>query len=150
MDNSIDRRTQAREIAMQALYQFDVQGPEFLDQLNSFVFGSTDDDLARKLAVEWAQGAWDNIAICDELITTAAVKWDMSRLSAVDKSILRLGAYQMRFCLDIPKKVAINEAIEIAKQYSGEQSPRFVNGVLDAILRRIDAEQDQDADSGRL
>lgn len=144
VDNSIDRRTQAREIAMQSLYQLDVQGPEFTDQLNSFVAESTDDDLARKLAREWTLGAWNNIIICDELITTAAIKWDMSRLSSVDKSILRLAAYQMRFCPEIPKKVVINEAIEIAKRYSGEQAPRFVNGVLDAILRRLKTEQNSD------
>jgi transcription antitermination factor NusB len=137
MDKSIDRRTQAREIAMQALYQLDVQGLEFVDQLNRFVAESTDDDLARKLASEWTLGTWNNLVICDELITTAAIKWDMSRLSSVDKSILRLAAYQMRFCSDIPKKVIINEAIEIAKRFSGEQAPRFVNGVLDAILRRL-------------
>ena len=125
---------------MQALYQLDVQGAEFVDQLNGFVAGSTDDDLARKLASEWALGTWNNLVTCDELITTAAIKWDMSRLSSVDKSILRLAAYQMRFCSDIPKKVIINEAIEIAKRFSGEQAPRFVNGVLDAILRRLKTE----------
>ena len=130
---------------MQALYQLDVQGSEFLDQLNGFIAGSTDDELAEKLASEWTLGAWNNIVICDELITTAAIKWDMSRLSSVDKSILRLAAYQMRFCPDIPKKVVINEAIEIAKRYSGKQAPRFVNGVLDAILRRLKTEQGPDA-----
>jgi N utilization substance protein B len=89
-------------------------------------------------------GTWNNLVICDELITTAAIKWDMSRLSSVDKSILRLAAYQMRFCDDIPKKVIINEAIEIAKRFSGEQAPRFVNGVLDAILRRLKADPGPD------
>jgi N utilization substance protein B len=58
----------------------------------------------------------------------------------VDRSILRLGAYQL-FCTDIPGKVVINEAIEIAKKYSGEQAPRFVNGVLDAILKKLTGQE---------
>ena len=139
MDTPKDRRTQAREIAMQTLYQFDVQGDDFRDNVAMFTLEMTDDDLVRKLASEWAIGAWNNIEVCDKLITEAAIKWDMSRLSAVDKSILRLATYQMRFCDDIPKKVAINEAIEIAKCFSGSQSPRFINGVLDAILRKLKA-----------
>jgi N utilization substance protein B len=61
----------------------------------------------------------------------------MSRLSQVDRSILRLSTYQLKFCDDIPDKVVINEAIELAKKYSGAQSPKFVNGVLDAIMRRL-------------
>ena len=89
------------------------------------------------MAVDWTAGTWKNVSVCDGLITTAAGKWDLSRLSSVDRSILRLGAYQLKFCPDIPGKVVINEAIEIAKTYSGAQSPRFVNGVLDAILKRI-------------
>ena len=81
---------------------------------------------------------WANIDACDGLIMKAAVKWQMSRLSGVDRSILRLSAYQLGFCRDIPGKVVINEAIELAKKYSSDQAPRFVNGVLDAVLRGIE------------
>ena len=126
---------------MQVLYQLDVQGPEFIDQLRSFVHDFADDDLVRNLAIEWAEATWKSVIACDNLITSAAIKWDMSRLSPVDKAILRLSAYQMKFCPEIPNKVVINEAIEIAKTFSGEQSPRFVNGVLDAILRNIKTEE---------
>ena len=133
----MDRRTKARELAMQSLYQLDVQGIDFLDQMNRFIREQGEDDMTCAMAFEWSEGTWKNVEVCDGLITTAATKWDLSRLSAVDRSILRLGAYQMKFCPDIPGKVVINEAIEIAKKYSGAQSPRFVNGVLDAILKRI-------------
>lgn len=139
----MDRRTRARELTMQALYQFDVLGDYFLNQMNRFFKENTDDDMVRDMANEWSRGAWENIDACDELIKNAAVKWELSRLSSVDRSILRLGAYQLRFCDDIPGKVVINEAIEIAKKFSSEQSPRFVNGVLDAILRKL-KEQKQD------
>lgn len=139
----MDRRTRARELTMQALYQFDILGDYFLNHLNRFLNENAEDDMVREMADEWLRGAWENVGVCDELIKSAAVKWELSRLSSVDRSILRLGAYQLRFCNDIPGKVVINEAIEIAKKYSSEQSPRFVNGVLDAILRKL-KEQTQD------
>jgi len=132
----VDRRTKAREIAMQALYQLDVQGDNYLQQVELFMKESSEDDMVFGLAVEWTKKTWENLVACDELIKEAAIKWDMARLSSVDRSILRLATYQLLFCEDMPGKVVINEAIEIAKKYSGQQSPRFVNGVLDAILRR--------------
>lgn len=143
MDSSTDRRTQARHIAMQALYQLDVQGPDFIGQLDLFINDFADDDLVKKLARQWSYGTYESLVACDALISAAAIKWDMSRLSPVDKAILRLAAYQMKFCEDIPRKVVINEAIEIAKTFSGQQSPRFVNGVLDAILRNISRSDDR-------
>jgi len=122
---------------MQVLYQLDVQGNEFLDQLDMFVRSQSEDEMVRDLAEKWCREAWKNISTCDELLKAAAVKWDPARMSAVDRSILRLGAYQMEYCPDIPGKVIINEAIEIAKKYSGAQSPRFINGVLDAVLSNV-------------
>jgi N utilization substance protein B len=78
----------------------------------------------------------EHLARCDELIAASTIKWQFARLSPVDRSILRLSVYQLKFCPDIPGKVVINEAIEIAKKYSGEQSANFVNGILDALSRR--------------
>ena len=137
----MDRRTRARELAMQVLYQLDVLGDYFLGELGMFLKENTDDDAVYGMADEWSRQAWANVGVCDELIKTAAIKWELARLSSVDRSILRLSAYQLRFCPDIPGKVVINEAIEIAKKYSSEQSPRFVNGVLDAILRNLRTEK---------
>ena len=133
----VDRRSRARELAMQALYQLDVLGDYFLAELPMFLRENAEDEAIAALAEEWTRGAWEHVAACDELIRSAAIKWELSRLSTVDRSILRLGAYQLQFCTDIPGKVVINEAIEIAKKYSGEQAPRFVNGVLDAILKKL-------------
>lgn len=133
----MDKRTQARELSMQALHQLDVQG-DILDELELFFRENTDCDTVYELAQSWSRGTWEHLGECDELIKAAALKWEMSRLSQVDRSILRLSAYQMKFCPDIPGKVVINEAIEMAKKYSGEQSSKFVNGVLDAILRKLE------------
>jgi len=112
-----DNRTLARELAMQGLYQL------------------------AKMAQGWTDGVWENLSDCDKLVEAAVTKWPIDRLSAVDKSILRLSAYQLGFCPDIPPKVVINEAIELAKKYSSSQAPAFVNGVLDAIFKSLSQKQ---------
>ncbi len=122
---------------MQALYQLDVQGGEILPQLNHFFRENESDQMVLELAKKWTHQAWENVEECDQLIGQAAIKWQLSRLSQVDRSILRLGTYQLRYCEEIPGKVVINEAIELAKKYSSSQSSRFVNGVLDAILKKL-------------
>ena len=123
---------------MQALYQLDVQGEDILGSLEQFFLESDTDNFVRKLASDWTKGAWDNLKQCDELITASTIKWEFARLSPVDRSILRLSVYQLKFCPDIPPKVIINEAIELAKKFSTDKSPAFVNGVLDAILKKPD------------
>jgi len=138
----VDMRTRDRELAMQGLYQLDVQGPDLLHRLAEFLRENDTDDLVCKLASEWTKGTWENLALCDELIAASTIKWQLSRLSTVDKSILRLAVYQLKFCPDIPPRVVINEAIELAKKFSTDKSPAFVNGVLDAILKKIKTEND--------
>ena len=133
-----DRRTRARELAIQGLYQLDVQGPDLLERLGPFFIEADDDDFVRKLASDWTKGTWENLAQCDELIVAATIKWELARLSLVDKSILRLAVYQLKFCPDIPPPVVINEAIELAKKFSTDKSFAFVNGVLDAVLKKIE------------
>jgi transcription antitermination factor NusB len=137
---STDRRTMARELAMQAICQMDVQGESALGILGRFFAENAEDPEVRKLAEKWSTGVWQAMAECDGLISAAAVKWELSRLNQVDRSILRLGAYQLKHCPDIPEKVVINEAIELAKKYSAESSPAFVNGVMDAIFKKIKTE----------
>lgn len=122
---------------MQGLYQLDAQGEDLLERLWQFFTENEVDDSVRKQADEWVKGTWKNKALCDELIVNSAKKWGLARLSFVDKSILRLATYQLKFCQDIPAKVVINEAIEMAKKFSTEKSPAFVNGVLDNILQKI-------------
>jgi N utilization substance protein B len=136
---NFDKRTRARELVIQGLYQLDVQGSDLLTSLGQFFMENDPDGLVRKLASDWTKGTWENLAQCDELIVASTIKWQLSRLSAVDKSILRLAVYQLKFCPDIPPRVVINEAIELAKKFSTDKSPAFVNGVLDAVLRKLEA-----------
>jgi len=138
---NFDNRTRARELAIQGLYQLDVQGSDLLGLIDDFLIEADSDDIVRKLASDWTKGTWNNLVPCDELISSSTIKWQFKRLSPVDKSILRLAVYQMKFCPDIPPKVVINEAIELAKKFSSDKSPGFVNGVLDAVLKKIVAEE---------
>jgi len=121
---------------MQLLYQLDIQGTDLLEHIDEFLIENDSDDFVRQLARDWTKATWKNLKQCDELIAASAIKWKLSRLSSVDKSILRLAVYQLGFCPDIPPKVVINEAIELAKKFSTAQSPAFVNGVLDAVLKK--------------
>ena len=136
-DQAVDKRTRARELAMQALYQLDVQGEQLLGCLDEFFVENESDDFVRKLARQWSRGTWENLTLCDELITASTIKWELSRLAPVDRNILRLAVYQLKFWAEIPPKVVINEAIELAKKFGSERSAAFVNGVLDAALKRL-------------
>jgi len=123
---------------MQALCQLDVQGSEAEPMLRRFFNENTDDSMVLQLAEKWTHDAWEKVKACDDLIASAAMRWKLSRLSHVDRAILRMAVHQLRYYAEeIPPKVVINEAIEIAKKYSTEQSPRFVNGVLDAVLKHL-------------
>ena len=134
---NMDKRTRARELTIQALYQFDVQGPDVLEPLKQFFIEADTNNAVRSLASEWMKGTSENLEKCDELITASTIKWQFTRLSPVDRSILRLSVYQLKFCPDIPPKVVINEAIELSKKFSTDKSPGFVNGVLDAVLKKL-------------
>lgn len=137
----MDKRTRARELAMQALYQLDVQGSVLLPRLMAeFFYEMEGDSRTRQLAWEWTNGTWTKVAECDEIIANSTIRWQFSRLSPVDRSILRLAVYQLTSCPEIPPKVIINEAIELAKKYSTEKSGPFVNGVLDAVLKKLRTE----------
>lgn len=123
---------------MQALYQLDIQGDELLAGIQDFLRENARDDLVYQMALGWTKGAWSRLKECDELLARSVIKWQMSRISSVDKSILRLSAYQLKYCSQIPPKVTINEAIELAKRYSTAQAPGFINGVLDGLLHKIE------------
>jgi N utilization substance protein B len=133
----VDKRTRARELAMQALYQLDVRGKDLFEFLTEFLVENEPDTFTRSLATEWIKGTWENLGLCDELIGESTIKWHLSRLPPVDRSVLRLAVYQLKFCPDIPPRVVINEAIELAKKFGSDKSGSFVNGVLDAVFKKI-------------
>ncbi len=137
----MSNRHLARSIAMQALYQWDFKGkpanelPTIVDQNITEFGGSLDDDT--EFVRETIKGVTDNLTQIDETIQKYATNWPIEQLTIIDRNILRIGVYELKFNDKIPAKVAINEAIEIAKSYGGPTSGKFVNGVLGAIYNDI-------------
>jgi transcription antitermination protein NusB len=130
------RRSRGREVALQVLYQLE-QNPEVPHQeMRSFIQRRLLDD--RRLC-EFTEGLISGVkehqVQIDAFISEVAENWRLDRMAAIDRNILRLGAYEMLFCPEVPAKVAINEALELAKRYSTAQSSRFVNGILDRVLQ---------------
>lgn len=134
----------ARTIAMQALYEWDFNGKvDPQDAIKRLEYNLTDFAPApdeEGFAANTVKGVLENIEDIDSLISKYATDWPIEQITIVDRNILRVGAYELKYNPDIPSKVAINEAIEIAKKYGGESSGRFVNGVLGAIFKELEAE----------
>ncbi|MCL2645850.1 MAG: transcription antitermination factor NusB [Phycisphaerales bacterium] len=132
----IHERSQARRIALQALYQLDVQGDCFLDEgLVPFVNETTNDPKIREIASFMAQSTWKFRDTADEWIGRIAAKWPVYRMAIVDRNILRLASWELINFPQTPPKVVLDEAINIGKEYSTADSGNFINGILDALLR---------------
>ncbi|CAF0698195.1 transcription antitermination factor NusB [Candidatus Methylacidithermus pantelleriae] len=130
-------RHRARECAVQLLYQWEVQKGEDVDLLfQRFWKIKPAPEEVRVFAEECVRGVISQQKTIDEAIQEVCSQWEMERLAAVDRAILRLGTYELLFREDIPPKVALDEAVRIARHYSTAQSGAFVNGVLDAIAKR--------------
>jgi len=132
-----DSRRDIRRLAMQVLYQIDMRGQDDADAIREGLADGHDTAQVADEAFELAFAAWQNHANADELLAELAPKWPTYRQPPVDRAILRL-AYHELITGRAPLRVVINEAVELAKQYSSEQSPSFVNGVLDKLARRVD------------
>jgi len=133
-------RHRAREAAVQCLYQWGMTGapPERVLQGYWESRGPTDDQI-RSFAEELFHGVVERAGEIDAMISDQTEHWRMDRLGAVEKSILRLGVYELVFDEETPPAVVIDEAVELAKRFSGPESGPFVNGVLDGIRRRVGA-----------
>jgi N utilization substance protein B len=130
-------RRQAREMALQMLYQSDVGGAEGEQVLAEFrpTEYSGDAERAFSYARSLVEGTLSHRQEIDELIRQQAEHWRLERMPPVDRNILRLAVYEFLYQTDVPKLVILDEAIELAKEFGSEQSGRFVNGLLDGILK---------------
>jgi len=141
----MSNRHLARTIAMQSLYQWDFQGKpaekvaEVID-FNLKEFAPDFDD--KGFVTELVEHVISRLEEIDKTITAYAPDWPIEQITTVDRNILRIGVYELKFAENIPSKVAINEAIELAKTFGGESSGRFVNGVLGAIYKDMVAKQE--------
>ncbi len=133
----MSKKRKARELAMQVLFLWDTNGDND-DVLAAQVVndGTSDDDLRRD-ALTMAAAAWNGRTTADEWVVRLAPQWPTRRQPGVDRSILRLAVWELTGGTQTPPKVVIDEAIELSKEFSTEQSPAFVNGVLDAILKEF-------------
>jgi transcription antitermination factor NusB len=132
----IVERSAARRLALQALYQLDVQGPEFLSNgLQDFVAESTDDPKTREIAYFMTKAAWAYHDQADAWLTRLAAKWPPHRMATVDRNILRLAVWELVSNPRTPPKVVLVEAVDMAKEFSTADSGTFINGVLDAVMR---------------
>ena len=126
-------RRDGRETAVQFLFSKDITKESNLEDLDNFFSLSTARSGAKKFAKELLQGILDQKENIDQIIAANVDNFEINRLSAVDRNVLRLAIYEMRYRSDVPTAVCINEAIEISKRFGTEDSGRFVNGVLDKI-----------------
>jgi len=129
------RREQSRQIALQALYQLDVCGEDFGPECVEFLRSSTADPEVYFFARQLTEGTWRARADVDKLIEQAAEHWRIARMAPIDRNVLRLATYEICQCPDVPFRVAIDQAIELAKRFSAAEAGSFVNGVLDKVLR---------------
>ena len=126
-------RHQARERALQILFQYDIHGRPGL-WLDVFWEENEAPDEVKVFAERLVAGALENKKELDALIEKYATNWKISRMPIVDRNILRAGTYELLWMDDVPAKVTVNEAIELAKSFGDDDASKFVNGILDKVL----------------
>jgi N utilization substance protein B len=133
----VGRRSKARECAFQILYQWQITGEPMGAVIEGFWRVRSGTPAAKAMAERLALGAQAEAAELDQRIAEAATHWRIERIAPVDRTILRLGAYELAREPETPAAVVLDEAVELAKRFGEADSPAFVNGVLDAIRRRV-------------
>lgn len=130
------KRTKSREFALQVLYQMDITHDNCDTSLTNFWQSQSDeppDEDLKNFTGEIVRGVIQNLAVIDAKIAQYAANWQLERMAVVDRNILRMGCFELLFREDIPPKVSINEAVELAKKYSTQEAGKFVNAILDKI-----------------
>jgi N utilization substance protein B len=134
----VGRRRQARELALQLLYELDVR--EDADAgavMRAFWARRTVPEEVQTFADTIVRGVKAHQDKIDEIIARFAEHWELGRMAVVDRNLLRAGVWELLWGVDVPPKAVINEAIEIARRFSTEESTRFVNGLLDRVRREL-------------
>jgi len=150
-------RHRAREVAFQILYRIDLElhssgaaapaGEALLSELvHHFDHFKVPEEL-REFAASLVVGTITTLKELDETIERHALKWKISRMAAVDRNLLRMALYELRHFPDIPPSVTLDEAVELSKQFGEQDTPGFVNGILDAIARELAGKPAKPAES---
>jgi N utilization substance protein B len=130
-------RRKSRELALQALYQGELAGETGLLDFEEFCAHFQVNRKAMPYAKKLLHGVQDQREEINQLISRYAENWRLERMSVIDRNILRLAVFELYYQDDVPTSVAINEAVEIAKRYSTDDSGPFINGILDAMARAV-------------
>jgi N utilization substance protein B len=131
-------RTRARLVALQVLYEIDLTEHPLGTVLDYRSVEQELDNSQLEFARELISGVRDNAARLDELISKYAPEWPMDQLAVIDRNILRMALWEVAFYKKTPLKVGINEAVELAKMFGTDSSPRFVNGVLGSLVENLE------------
>ena len=133
-------RRKARETALQMLYQIDVSGAGVEEAIGAYARSFELDPEVAEYAHQIVRGVHKKLEAIDEAIREASQNWRMERMARVDRNVLRLAAFELLYVADVPKRVALNEAVELGKRFGAEGSAAFINGILDAIAAPLDKE----------
>ncbi|UCG32337.1 MAG: transcription antitermination factor NusB [Phycisphaerales bacterium] len=143
-----DPRHVTRVLVFQCLCLLDAQGDDALPMLRRFLDEHAPDAETAARAEELARRVWRERDALDQKVAAAAERWSVARMQIVDRGILRLGAFEILLDDRVPAAVAINEAVEIAKEFAGADSPGFVNGILDSVRKAAEAEPTAQDEAG--
>lgn len=132
-------RRKSREMALQALYQSEMSGVFGVESFTLFCGNFEKNKLAVPYARHLYVGVWGNLRQIDEVLAQHSQNWRLSRMSVIDRNLLRLAVFEMRFAREAPGSVVINEAIEIARRFSTDEATSFINGILDSVSRECAA-----------
>ena len=131
------KRSVARECALKVLYQIEMTSRSPENALTAFWEQEEEHpEDVRDFAAKIVLGIYENLANIDEKLGEYATNWQLNRMAVIDRNVLRMGLYELKFNSDIPPKVAINEAVELAKKYGDHDSSKFVNGILDKVHKK--------------
>jgi len=134
--SNVSLRTKSREFALQMLFQWDMSQQDFSKLEAKFWKSAKAADKTRAFANQLFEGAAKDVSSLDQMIRLHCENWRFERLAAIDRAILRLAIHEMS-AAETPPKVVLNEAVELAKKFSSEESGSFVNGVLDAVRKSL-------------
>jgi len=127
-------------IAMQTLYEWEFREKADLGEIEERNIAEYEDKCEKEFISELTKGVSTDFDNLDKILDESAPEWPVDQISLVDKTILRMAIYELLNCKDIPPKVSINEAVELSKQFGGENSSKFVNGVLGTVFKKYEKE----------
>ncbi|HHW30480.1 MAG TPA: transcription antitermination factor NusB [Clostridiaceae bacterium] len=129
-------RRASREVAMKLLYQLEIQKDNREEQIENTLNESKLDKNGKEYVTDIVNGVYNNVEHIDSIINGQLKGWKLNRISKIDLSILRLSIYEICYRDDIPFNVSVNEAVELAKKYSGSESASFINGILGKVMKK--------------